>query len=325
MICAFRFLALLVLAGVLVTAGAHAQQYPSKPVRLTTYATPGGGYDRLLRVLADELGKAWGQPVIVENRPGAGGIIQAEACAKAAPDGYTICQFDRGQVSMLPHLYKKLPFDPAKDFTPVTNLAYLASVLAVGPGVPADSVSQLVALAKAKPGALNYGSIGIGTPPQMVVEWINKYYGMNLVHVPYKSAPTLVQALVADEIQVAYFGLINLLGLIRDGKVKALAVSSQQRNPLVPNVPTFAEAGLAGLDGKNWVGLFVPAGTPREIVNKIHLDVVRVLAVPEFRERIMVSQGWEPILDTPDAFAQQLKSDREVAGALVKISGAQLD
>ncbi len=325
MTCLFRFLAALAFAGFLFIAGAHAQQYPSKPVRLTTYATPGGGYDRLLRVMADELGKTWGQPVIVENRPGAGGIIQAEACAKAAPDGYTICQFDRGQVSMLPHLYKKLPFDPAKDFAPVTNVAYLASVLAVGPGVPADSVSQLVAVAKAKPGALNYGSIGIGTPPQMVVEWINKQYGMGLVHVPYKSAPALVQALVADEIQVAYFGLINLLGLIRDGKVKALAVSSQQRNPLVPNVPTFAEAGLAGLDGKNWVGLFVPAGTPKEIVNKVHLDVVRVFAAPEFRERMMLSQGWEPILDGPESFAQLIRSDRDVAGALVRISGAQLD
>ncbi len=321
----FRSSAALVFIGLFVVAGAHAQQYPSKPVRLTTYASPGGGYDRLLRVIADDLGRAWGQPVIVENRPGAGGIIQAEACAKAAPDGYTICQFDRGQVSMLPHLYKKLPFDTAKDFAPVTNVAYLASVLAVGPGVAVDSMGQLVALAKAKPGALNYGSIGIGSPPQMVVEWINQHHRMGLVHVPYKSAPALVQALVADEIQVAYFGLINLLGLIRDGKVKALAVSSQQRNPLVPNVPTFAEAGLAGLDGKNWVGLFVPAGTPKEIVSKIHLDVVRVFAVPEFRERIMLSQGWEPILDTPESFAQLIRSDRDVAGALVRISGARLD
>ena len=318
-----RFLVAALIA--LASAGTNAQQYPSKAVRVTTYATPGGGYDRLLRVMSDELGKAWGQAVIVENRPGAGGIIQAEACARAAPDGYTICQFDRGQVSMLPHLYKKLPFDPAKDFQPVTNLAYLASVLAVNPAVGADSMSQLVALAKAKPGALNFGSIGIGTPPQIIVEWINKHYGMNLVHVPYKSASALVQALVADEIQIAYFGLINLLGLIRDGKVRALAVSSQQRNALVPNIPTFAEAGLTGLDGKNWVGLFVPAGTPKEIVNKIHLDVARVFAAPEFRERVMLSQGWEPILDTPQVFSQLIKSDREVAGALVKISGAQLD
>jgi tripartite-type tricarboxylate transporter receptor subunit TctC len=309
----------------LVSAAASGQPYPSKPVRLTTYATPGGGYDRLLRVMADELGKAWGQPVIVENRPGAGGIIQAEACAKSAPDGYTICQFDRGQISMLPHLYSKLPFDPAKDFEPVTNVAYLASVLAVNPAVAADSVSQLAAVAKAKPGGLNYGSIGIGSPPQMVVEWINKQYGMGLVHVPYKSSPTLVHALVANEIQVAYFGLINLLGLIRDGKVKALAVSSQQRNAQVPNVPTFAEAGLAGLDGKNWVGLFVPAGTPKDIISRIHLAVVRIFAAPEFRERIMLSQGWEPILDAPQAFAQVIKADRDVAGALVKISGAKLD
>jgi len=321
MTCRFLLAAAIALMG----AAASAQPYPSKPVRLTTYATPGGGYDRLLRVMVDELGKGWGQPVIVENRPGAGGIIQAEACAKSAPDGYTICQFDRGQVSMLPHLYSKLPFDPAKDFEPVTNVAYLASVLAVNPAVAADSVSQLAAVAKVKAGGLNYGSIGIGSPPQMVVEWINKQYSMGLVHVPYKSAPTLVQALVANEIQVAYFGLINLLGLIRDGKVKALAVSSQQRNPLVPNVPTFAEAGLTGLDGKNWVGLFVPTGTPKEIIGRIHLDVVRVFATPEFRERVMLSQGWEPILDTPEAFAQTIKSDRDVAGALVRISGAKLD
>ncbi len=320
-----RLSAAFALTGLLVFASADAQQYPTKPVRLTTYATPGGGYDRLLRVLADELSKGWGQPVIVENRPGAGGIIQAEACAKSAPDGHTICQFDRGQVSMLPHLYSKLPFDPARDFEPVTNVAYLASVLAVSPAVAADSVSQLAAVARAKPGGLNYGSIGVGSPPQMVVEWINKQYGMGLVHVPYKSAPTLVQALVANEIQVAYFGLINLLGLIRDGRVKALAVSSQQRNALVPDVPTFAEAGLAGLDGKNWVGLFVPAGTPKDIISRIHLDVVRVFAAPEFRERIMLSQGWEPILDTPQAFAQAIKSDRDVAGALVRISGAKLE
>ena len=304
---------------------ALAQPYPAKPVRITTYATPGGGYDRLLRVIADELSRSWGQTVLVDNRPGAGGIIQAEACAKSPPDGYTICQFDRGQVTMLPHLYRKLPFDPAKDFEPVTNVAYLASVLAVSAAVPAESVKELVALSRAKPGALNFGSIGIGTPPQMVVEWINKQNGMGLVHVPYKSAPTLVQALTANEIQVAYFGLINLVGLIRAGKVKALAVSSQSRNPLVPDVPTFAEAGLEGLDGKNWVGLFVPAGTPKEVINRIHADVVRVFASPEFRERMLLSQGWEPILDTPEAFAQAIRADRDVAGALVRISGAQLD
>jgi tripartite-type tricarboxylate transporter receptor subunit TctC len=320
-----RFAVPILLVASLVSTVTFAQQYPSKMVRVTTYATPGGGFDRLLRVMADELSRIWNQPVLVDNRPGAVGMIQAEACAKSPPDGYTVCLFDRAQMSMMPHLYKKLPYDPAKDFQPVTNVAYLVSVLATNAAVPADSMREFLALAEAKRGALNFGSLGVGTHPHMVVAWINKQHGTDIVHVPYKSAGALVQALTAGEIQMTYFGLFNLLGPIRGGKLRALAVSSASRHPLVPNVPTFAEAGLEGLDGKNWIGLFVPAGTPTEIVSKIQQDVARVFAPPEFRERAMVSQGWEPILDTPEAAARAIHADRAAAAALVRISGAQLD
>lgn len=308
----------------LLAQAAVAQQYPAKPVRVLTYSSAGSGTDRLLRVMADELSKAWGQTALVENRPGASGIIVAEACAKAAPDGYTICMLDRGQLSMLPHLYKSLPYD-AKDFDPVTNVAYLISVLAAGPGVPAETISQLISLAREKPGTVNYGSLGIGTPPHLVIEWINKKYGVNLVHVPYKAPPALVQALVANEIQLTSFGLMNLLGPIRGGKAKALAVSGTKRTPLLPNVPTMTEAGLAGLDDQIWFGLFVPAGTPAQITMRINRDVVRVFSDPGFRERNMVSQGWEPILDSPESFSKLVKADREVGGELVRISGARLE
>lgn len=301
-----------------------AQPYPSKPVRLITPYPAGSGSDTFLRALSQEMTKSWGQTVVIDTRPGASGIIAAEACAKSPADGYTLCMLDRGTVSTLPHLYRKLPYDPAKDFEPITYMNNLISALAVSAGAPANSVKELIELARAKPGSLNYSSLGDGSPPHLVIEWIKQKFGVNLVHIPFKAPPMIIQAIISGEVPVTYFGLINLLGPIRGGKAKALAVSGDKRSPLLPNVPTLAEAGLEGLDGRVWFGLFAAAGTSKDIVNKVYLEVARIFSIPEFREQRLISQGWEPVASTPEELARFMKSDREVAGELVRISGAKL-
>ena len=320
-------LILAIIASVLapfVSQALFAQQYPSKPIRLITPYPAGSGTDNFLRALGVEFTKSWGQPVVVDNRPGASTIIAAEACAKAPADGYTLCMLDRGTLSFVPHLYRKLPFDPARDFEPISYLNNLVSALAVSPGVPANSVKELVELARTKPGTLNYSSLGDGTPPHLVIEWIKKKFGVNLVHIPFKSPPMMIQTLVSGEVPVTYFGLINLLGPIRGGKAKALAVSGDTRSPLLPDVPTLAEAGLQGLDGRVWFGLFAPAGTSKDIVDKVYREVARIFALPEFREQRLISQGWEPVASTPEELARFMKADRDVAAELVRISGAKL-
>ena len=307
---------------VMMSAPTIAQTYPSRTLRLITPYPAGSGTDTLLRSIGGEFAKSWSQPVVIDNRPGGATIIAHDACAKAAPDGYTLCMVDRGGLSMLPHLYRKLPYDAAKDFEPVTLMAYLISAITINPDLKANSMAELIALARANPGKLNYGSMGDGTPPHLVIEWINQKYGIKLVHVPYKSPPALVQSILASEVQLTYFGLINMLGPIRGGKARALAVSGERRTPLLPDVPTLAEAGLTGLDDRVWFGLAGPAGMPRDIVDRLHREVVRIFTTPEFREQRLVSQGWEPVANTPAEFARLIRADREVAADLVKISGA---
>jgi len=301
-----------------------AQGYPAKSVRLITPYPPGSGTDTLLRALAQSLNREWAQPVVVDNRPGASTIIAGEACAKSAPDGYTLCMLDRGTLATVPHLYRRLPYDAERDFQPIAHLAYLVSALAVSPQVPATSVAALIDHARQNPGRLNYSSLGDGTPPHLVIEWIKKRYGVDLVHVPFKSPPEIVQTLANGEVQVTYFGLINLLGPIRGGKARALAVSGAQRSPLLPAVPTLGEAGLADLDDRVWFGLFAPAGTPRPIVDEVYRQVDRILADPEFRQRRLIDQGWEPAGTGPEAMAELLRTDSAVAAELVKTSGARV-
>lgn len=321
----------LAVAGMIMTvalcglAVAQSQAFPSKPIRFVLPYPPGSALDVAARALAQEMSKDWGHAVVTENRPGASSIIAADACAKAPADGYTICMVSRATLSFVPNFYKKLPFDPAKDFEPIANMFDLLSVFTVHPSVQANSVNELIALAKAKPGTLNFGSVGDGTPPHLVVEWIKKNRGVDMVHVPYKGAAPLAQAMMTGEIQLSYVSAGTVLGQIRAGKLKAIAVSGDKRSPLFPGVPTLGEAGLAGVDGRIWFGLVTAAGTPSNVVGAVYNVLVRIFANDSFREQRLVSQGLEPALMPPQEFGRFLAADREVAGAMVRALGIRLE
>ncbi|MBI2959214.1 MAG: tripartite tricarboxylate transporter substrate binding protein [Betaproteobacteria bacterium] len=305
---------------------AAAQVFPSKPLRLIIPHPPGSGLDAATRALAQEMTKDWGQPVVVENRPGASGIIGVEACAKAPADGHVFCVVDRGQMSFVPNFYKKIPFDPAKDFEPIGNMFNLLSVFVLHPSVQAKSVAELMGLARAKPGSLNFGSVGDGTPPHLIIEWIKKNQKLDMVHVPYKGAAPMVQSLIAGEIQFGYISAGTVIGPIRAGRLKAIAVSGEKRSPVFPGLPTLSEtAGLAGVDDRIWFGLLAPAGTPRPAVAAIYGELVRIVSNDAFREQRLVSQGWQPALMPPAEFGRFLSADREVAGEIVKALGIKLE
>lgn len=314
---------LIVVACVVISPLATAQTWPSKPVRIITPYPAGSGTDTYLRALGSELTKGWGQPVVVDNRPGASTIIASDVCAKSSPDGYTFCMLDR-TLSTLPHLFRKLPFDTELDFTPIALMANLIQALEINPAVPANSFKDLIDYAKANPGKLNYSSPGEGTPPHLMMEWIKQKYGVNLVHIPFKSPPEIVQTLMSGQIQVSIFGLINMLGPIRGSKVKALATTGATRSPLIPDVPTFAQAGAQGFDDRIWFALFGPASLPAGVVDRASRDVLRIIAQPEFRKDRMVEQGWEPVGSGPEELASLVRSDRAVAGEMVRISGAKI-
>jgi tripartite-type tricarboxylate transporter receptor subunit TctC len=303
----------------------NAQVFPSKPLRLILPYPPGSALDLAARALAQEMSKGFGQAVVPENRPGASSIIAGEACAKAPADGYTFCLVSRATLSFVPNFYKTIPFDPAKDFEPIANLFDLVSVFTVHPSVQANSVQELIALARAKPGSLNFGSVGDGTPPHLVVEWIKKNRNVDMVHVPYKGAAPLAQAMMTGEIQLSYVSAGTVLGSIRGGKLKALAVSGDKRSPLFPGIPTLAEAGLAGVDGRIWFGVVSAAGTPSAAVEAIYNEIVRIFSIDSFREQRIVSQGLEPALMGPQEFGRFLAADREVAGEIVRALGIRLE
>jgi tripartite-type tricarboxylate transporter receptor subunit TctC len=306
-------------------AAAQAPAFPSKPVRFILAHPPGSGLDAASRALAQEMSKDWGQPVVIENRPGASGMIGAEACARSPADGHAFCVVDRGQMSFVPNFYNKIAFDPAKDFEPIGNMFDLVSVFTVHPSVPANSVQELIALARAKPGSLNFGSVGDGTPPHLVIEWIKKNQNVDMVHVPYKGAAPILQALLAGEIQFTFISAGTVLGPIRAGKLKAIAVSGAKRFPVLPGAPTLGESGLAGVDDRIWFGLVAPAGTPRAVVAAIYGEIVRIVTNDSFREQRLVSQGWEPALMPPEEFGRFMTADRKVAGEVVKLLGIRLE
>jgi tripartite-type tricarboxylate transporter receptor subunit TctC len=306
-------------------ATVHAQAFPAKPLRLILPYPPGSALDLAARALAQEMSKGWGQAVVPENRPGASSIIAGEACAKAPADGYTFCFVSRATLSFVPNFYKKIPFDPAKDFEPIANLFDLVSVLTVHPSVQANSVQELIALAREKPGTLNFGSVGDGTPPHLVVEWIKKNRNVDMVHVPYKGAAPLAQAMMTGEIQLSYVSAGTVLGSIRSGKLRALAVSGDKRSPLFPGIPTLAEAGLSGVDGRIWFGVVSAAGTPSTAVDAIYNEIARIFSNDSFREQRILSQGLEPALMGPQEFGRFLTADREVTGEMVRALGIRLE
>ncbi|HEY7662115.1 MAG TPA: tripartite tricarboxylate transporter substrate binding protein [Xanthobacteraceae bacterium] len=296
-------LAMLALHG----SGAVAQPYPSKPIHIVVPFVAGGAVDTLARMMGGKLSESLRQPVIVENRPGAGGNVAADAVAKSPPDGYTILQNTNGQ-AISPAIYRALPFDVVRDFIPVTQLVASQLVLVASPKLTARSLGELVALAKAKPGALNYGMTGVGNPLHLTMEMLKTAAGVDIQPVPYKGDAAIFPALITGEIQVAVVPMATALPQVEGGSVRALAVAGAIRSAALPDVPTVAESGLAGFESSSWQGWFVPANTPPAIVGAIQQAAKSALAAPDLRERLRIT-GNEAVASTPAEFDARFRAD----------------
>jgi tripartite-type tricarboxylate transporter receptor subunit TctC len=297
-------------------AGALAQGYPERPVRIIVPFAAGGAVDDLARIIGARLGNAFHQPVLVENHAGAGGNLGADLVAKSAPDGLTILQTTNGQ-AISPALYRALPFDAVADFAPVTQLVASTLVLVAAPGLPVASPAELIALAKSRPGKLNYGSSGVGNPLHLTMEMIKFAAGIDIVPVPYRGDAQINTALMAGEVEVAVVPLATSLPLIAAGKLRALAVTSARRAAALPAVPTIAESGVAGFASSSWQGLFVPARTPRAIVETIQRETAKVLETPDVRARL-AALSYEPVGSTPQEFEAYFRSELARFAGVVK-------
>lgn len=306
----------LVLAAALLAAGGAAAQgstaappaYPAKPIRLVVPFTPGGSTDILARAIGLELTRAWGQAVVIDNVPGAGGSLGADKVAKATPDGYTLLMGHIGTLAVNPSLYPALPYDPVKSFAPVAWVARVPNVLVVNPQVAARSVKELVALAKSRPGQLNYGSGGNGSAANLATEYFKLQTGTSLLHIPYRGTAPAINDLIGGQIQLLFTGAPAVLSQIRNGQLRALAVSSPQRLPALPDLPTVAEAGYKDFEADQWYGVVAPAGTPREIVVKLNTQINLSLNSPELKARLS-SEGAVATPTTPEAFGKHITSE----------------
>lgn len=301
-----KLFAAIIAAGIFcVSPLSGAQTFPSKPIRLIVPSASGGALDITARPLAQKLSERLGQQVVVDNRPGAAGIIGAEIVAKAPPDGHTIIMVSNNFTTN-PALYSKLPYDPLKDFAPLSQVALLPLALIVHPSVPAHSVKELIAYAKSRPGRVFFSSTGNGGPGHFAGEIFKLMTGIDIVHVPYKGAGPAVADLVAGQVQMTIGDLLTAGPQIKAGKLRALAVSSSKRVEAWPDLPTIAEAGVPGYEASGWLGMFAPGGTPPEVVGKLHSEIVRALQTPEIRDRITGSGG-EPVGNTPEQFADTIR------------------
>jgi len=300
-----------------------AQDYPSKPVRIVVPFAPGGSTDVLARIVGQKLGERSGQPVIVENRAGAGGNIGAEQVAKSTPDGYTLL------LGGVPHaisasLYSKLRYDLARDLTAIAEVASFPSAIVLHPSLPANSVKELIALARARPGRLSFGSAGNGSPNHLALELFKTMAGVDMVHVPYKGSGQLVGDLLAGQVQLASMGLPVAGPHVQSGKLRAIAVTGAARSPLLPEVPTVSEAGLPGFEVTSWYGVFGPAGLPADIVAKLNSEIGGAVTAPEVKERL-AALGAEPSVKAPDQFGRYVRQEITKWAKVVKDSGAKAD
>jgi len=305
------------------SSAAITQEYPTRPIRLIAPFAPGGPTDLFARLMGAKLGERLGQPVVVENRPGAGGSVGAEVAAKAAPDGYTIVLVS-SSFAVNSSLYPKLPYDTLKDFAPVTLLASAPFLLAAHTGVSAGSVRELIALAKANPGKLNYGSGGSGSGPHIVAELFKSAAGVNIVHIPYKGTGPLTTALVAGDVQIAFGNIFALVPHVKSGRLRAIAVTGAERSSALPEVPTVSESGLPGFEAVGVHGLLAPAGTPRRIIEKLNGECVSILRSPEVRAQL-ASEGAQAIGNTPEQYAAHLASEVQKWGKLIRERGIRAE
>jgi tripartite-type tricarboxylate transporter receptor subunit TctC len=304
---------------------AHAQPYPSKPIRFVVPFPPGGPLDIMGRGIAQKLQEAWGQPVVVENRPGAGGGIGADLVAKSPGDGYTLLMGAVSTHAINPSLYAKIPYDPQKDFVPVALVAQVPNVLVVNPSLPVQTVQELIAYARAKPGTLSFGSGSTGSTGHLAGELFKTEARVDMVHIPYKGGAPAMQDLLAGQTQLMFDNLANALPQVKAGKLRALAVTTLKRAPSVPDLPTIAESGLPGFDLTTWFGIFVPAGTPPETVAKLNAEIVKALASKELVDRLATMGTTPPGNNTPERFAAFVRTEAAKYAQVVKSSGARVD
>jgi tripartite-type tricarboxylate transporter receptor subunit TctC len=310
---------LLTAAALCVGASASAQPYPAGPLRIVVPFTPGGGTDILARLLAQKLNESWGQPVVVDNRPGAAGTVGTAFVAKAAGDGHTLLIVPAGYAGN-PGLYRNLPYDHTRDLAPVSWLASGPLTLVVHPSLPAKSVKELIAFARARPGEINFGSSGTGTLPHLSAELFNSMSGIRMVHIPYKGAGAAVTDVMAGRVPIYFMNILQSLSLIKAGKLRALGVTTPQRSPIAPEIPSIAEAGLKGYDMTNWYGLLAPSATPREAIVKLNAEVVRILNLPELKGRL-ADDGMTVVASTPERFAEFLARETDKFMKVIEAAG----
>jgi tripartite-type tricarboxylate transporter receptor subunit TctC len=306
------------------TAFTQVEQYPARPIRLIVTVPPGGAADLSARIVGQHLSDAFGQSVVIDNRPGGSGIIGADVVAKATPDGYTVLENTITTHGIGLFLFRKLPYDPIRDFAPIVHINTIPLIMVVNRDVPATNVKELIVLAKEKPGEIRFASAGAGSAPHLTGELFKAAAGIDLTHVPYKGSGPAVVDLVANQVQVMFDGAPSLLGQIKSGRLRPLAAASAKRNPLLPELPTFAELGYSGVEAGLWYGLLAPAKTPQSLILKLNTAVNRILALPEVRERF-AEQGAVVIGGTPEAFARFMRAEQARWKAVIDQVGLKAD
>jgi tripartite-type tricarboxylate transporter receptor subunit TctC len=300
---------------------ASAQEYPSKPIRVIAATSAGGLSDIFMRALGDELQKRWGQPLVVENRPGGTFNIATKACVEAPPDGYTVCILPNEPLTYNPYLFKNLGFDPEKGLAAITNLFFITQVLAVNSALKASTLDELAAVSKAKPGTLSYSAPSLSQV--LFVENYKRETGADLVRVPFKGGGDAVNGMLSGSTPVVFLGIGNVISYFREGMATGLVVDSEKRSPLAPNIPTISEAHYRGDMTRSYFGLLAPAATPRAIITKLQKEIAAVVADPAFADKHLIQRGLEPVANTPEAFTEHIRRDRQIAERVVKASGLQ--
>jgi tripartite-type tricarboxylate transporter receptor subunit TctC len=303
-----------------ISAAAHAQVYPSKPIRMIVAYPPGGGTDIVGRMVAQKLGEALGQNVVIENRGGASGNIGTEIAARAAPDGYTVLMGNVAPNAINVSLFRSLPFDPVADFAPVSLVASTPNILVVHPSTPARTVKEVIALARARPGTLNFASAGVGSSSHLAGELFRVLAGADIVHVPYKGAGPAMVDVLSGQVQLYFATMPAAMPHVKSGKLVPIAVTSARRSPALPELPTIAESGVAGYEASTWYGLLAPAHTPGPAVARLHEGILKILGEAELRERL-TDQGFEPVGDSPQEFAAYIRSEIAKWGKVIRDAG----
>ncbi|HLQ26031.1 MAG TPA: tripartite tricarboxylate transporter substrate binding protein [Acidiferrobacterales bacterium] len=321
-----RFTGLAFFAALLVgiAAGALAQNYPTSPIRFIVPFPAGGSTDALVRTISEKLSENLGQPVVIDNRPGAGGTIGSGIAAKAAPDGYTLLMGTSSTHAVGPSVYSKIPYDAVRDFAPVSLVASSPNIVLVSPSLPVKSIKELIALAQSKPGQLNFASPGNGTHTHLITEMFNSMVGVKMVHIPYKGTALALPDLLSGQVSLIFENALAALPSVKSGQLRPLAVTSAKRSSLVPDLPTVAEAGVPGYAFTQWFGILVPAGTPKKIIARLNAETIKVLNIPEVKERLL-NLGAEVIGSTPDEFAAVIKADMAKYAKAVKEAGIRVD